>query len=300
MEDIERIKERLENIEGVEPLISSLRTIAAGGWRLALRHQQASELYVEHLSQVLASLLAQISRSRLTHPAIRRASQAFRSALVLVIASERGLCGAYNDTVTEGAEKLVAQQQLQSEQVLLATLGAQATSHFQRAGRELYASYAMPVTRVPSSELVREIAESLLAPFYEGQVDAIWVIHAPYRSGVTIAPVLQRWVPVEPSMLPGRSTQWPPPILETKAEGLFERTMDEWLYSRFYQFVMAASASEQSARYRAMENASSNIERMIGELTLSYHTARQHAITMEMLDLVAASGMLRGPEERHA
>ncbi|MBN1402738.1 MAG: F0F1 ATP synthase subunit gamma, partial [Anaerolineae bacterium] len=229
---------------------------------------------------------------------IRRESQAFRTALVLVIASERGLCGGYNDTALEGAERLIAQQQLQSEQVFVATLGAQASVHFERAGRELYTSYAMPVTRVPSAELIREIAESLLAPFYQGEMDAIFVIHVPYRLGLTMPPVLQRWVPVEPSMLPGRSTQWPPPILETKAETLFELTMHEWIYSRFYQFVMAASASEQSARYRAMENASSNIQRIISELTLSYHSARQHAITMEMLDLVAASGMLRGPEER--
>ena len=296
MEDIERIKERLENIESVKPLIASLRTIAAGGWRMALRHHQASEQYVEHLSDVLGSLFAGTPLSRLKHPAIRSQTETFRKVLMLVIASERGLCGAYNDLVLDGADRLITQQQMRSEQVFVTALGSQATRHMESMERELFASYPLPVTRVINFEQVREIGTSLLETFNAGEIDAVFVVYSPYRAAVTLPPVSSRWLPVDPSMLPGRSETWPPPIMETRPEALFGRVVDDWVYARFYQFIMAASASEQSARFRAMENATSNIERMIGELTLNYHTARQHAITMEMLDLVAASGMLRGPD----
>jgi F-type H+-transporting ATPase subunit gamma len=145
-------------------------------------------------------------------------------------------------------------------------------------------------------EQVQQIGVTLLDAYVAGEIDAVLVVHSPYRAAVTLPPVAGRWLPIEPAMLPGRSETWPPPVFETEPMLLYERVIDAWIYARFYQFIMSAAASEQSARYRAMENASSNIDRMIGELTLNYHTARQHAITMEMLDLVAASGMLRGPE----
>jgi len=299
MDDIERVKDRLANIQGVEPIITSMRTIAAGGWRLALRRLQASRLFVENLSGVLATLLLHVGPSQLKRAHVVESPPTPRRPAMVVVASERGLCGAYNEIVLSGAEGLVAQQQLRSETVRIITLGARAEAHFRTHDIEPYMARSMPVTRVPSFEMVQELAEMLIDLMDRGEIDAVYVVYSPYQAALTLPPIAQRWLPVDASMLPSHSGEWPPPIIETDPAVLFGETIGSWIGVRLYQLIMEASASEQAARFRSMDAASTNLKRMIEELTLNYHMARQHAITMEMLDLVAGSGVLRGPSGRH-
>ena len=298
MEDIERIREHLENIQNIEPIITSLRTISAGGWRLATRRLEATAQYVEHLSEILATLLPDVPDRWLAQTQVLRQPTAPRKAGMLVIASERGLCGAFNDIVLEGAERLIAQQQLQSEEVRIMTLGSRAEAHFRAQGRDLFFAEPLPVTRVAPFDLVRELGQELAGLLDKGEFDAVYVIHSPYKPNEIAPPVAERWLPLDASILPSRTAGWPPPIFETDKRALFQRIIEEWILVRLFYLVMDSAASEQSARYRAMEAASSNLTRIIDELTLSYHTARQHAITMQMLDLVAGSGILRKPSER--
>lgn len=298
MEDIERIRERLENIKSVEPIITSLRTIAAGGWRLALRRRRATSEYLDNLRGVLAVLLPRVPRRWLMRAHVAMDRVIPQRPAMLVIASERGLCGAFNDIVLEGAERLIAQQQLRSEQVLVATLGSRAESFFRRRGRHLLLTQPLPVTRVATFEMVCDLARTLLHSLAGGEVDAIQVIHSPYKAATVLPPVAHQWLPIDASALPRESAGWPRPIIETDRDVLFERAIEEWTFAQLFRFVMESAASEQSARFRAMDAASSNLGRIVDELTLSYHTARQHAITMEMLDLVAGSGILRGPAGR--
>ena len=298
MEDIERIKSRLENIQSVEPIITSLRTIAAGGWRLALRNTQTSRLYVENLSHALAGLLPQVGRGALAKAHIVPGESRHRRVIMLVIASERGLCGAFNDIVLQGAERLIAQQQLRSDQVFIATLGSRATAHFSARGRELFSAHALPLTRVASFELVRDLSTELLGYVDSGEIDAVYAVYSPYQVAGLLPPVSRLWVPVESDELPVGMGDEPSPIVESDRDELLRRALGAWVHVRLYQFVIESAASEQAARFRAMEAASNNLARIIDELTLSYHTARQHAITMEMLDLVAGAGILRRPSRR--
>ena len=295
MEDLERIKDRLENIQSVEPIIVSLRTIAAGGRRTALAHAQAAIQYVEHISAALGVLAPRMDADTLSRAHVRLRRERARRPLMLVIAAERGLCGSFNQVVLSGADRLIAQQQLQSDEVLIGTLGSRAETYFRHQGRELFLSYPLPVTRVATFDLVRGIGEGLLGLINEGEIDAVFVVYSPYKMAVTLPPVSRQWLPIDADSLPTRADGWPQPIVETDRKVLFRRALQEWVYARLFQLVMESAASEQSARFRAMDAASSNLARLIDELTLSYHSARQHAITMEMLDLVAGSGILRGP-----
>jgi len=298
VEDIERIKERLENIQSVEPIIGALRTIAAGGWRLAVSRLEASAEYAENLSAILAALLPRIPARRLEQASVAMDPVPPRRLALLVVASERGLCGAFNDIVLEGAERLIAQRELHSEQVQVMALGRRAEAHFLRCGRPLLLARPLPVTRVASHEMVLDLARTLQGLLSSDVVDAIEMVYSPYRAGITLPPVSRRWLPIDASTLPGKAPGWLPPIVETEGEALFERALDEWIVVQLYRLVVESAASEQNARFRAMDAATNNIHRLIDELTLNYHVARQHAITMEMLDLVAGAGMLRGSRGR--
>ncbi len=293
MEDIERLKERLENIQSVEPIITSLRTIAASGWRVGMRRLQACRRYVEILTRALAEVLPYAPEEALQGPFIYRQAPPPRRALMLVIASERGLCGAFNDVVLSGAERLIAQQALQSSEILIATLGSRAAQYFRSRGRYVHWATPLPVTRVADFALVRALAEQLIALLAEGRCDALYVIFSPYQAGAIAAPVSRRWLPLDVEALRPQAPAWPPPIIETGPTRLFHQAVREAMYAQLYQYVLESAAAEKAARFHAMDAASTNIARLVEELTLVYHTARQHGITMEMLDLIASSGLLK-------
>lgn len=296
MEDIKGLEERLNNIESIGSIVSSLFSVATGGWRAALSRMRSSSRYVEILEEILAVLLPRVPSETLEQAHISTEPVEPRRLLVLVLASEGGLCGAFNELVLSGAEEMIDGWQSEMEEVWLATFGKRAETYFHRREYELFVAYSSSIAVVPSFQRVREIGNRLLEFLEEGVVDAVSVIYAPYVSGATVEPVARRWLPLERSRLPEGGVGWPQPIIETDENALFQRAMREWIFCRLYQIFMESMASEQTARFRAMGNAEDNLERMVRELTQRYHSARQHAITMEMLDLIGGSGLLEGPE----
>ncbi len=296
MAELERTKDRLDNIRSVEPIISALRTISAAGWRQSSARLEAMRLYREHLSAVLGTCVARVPEGAMAKWRIVARATPSRPAM-LVIASDRGLCGAYNDTVLEGAERLISQQRVRSDQVYLATLGKRAARFFQGRHESILFEESLSVTRVASMGLALEIRDRFLDLYDDGSIDGVYIVYSPYRAGVTMPPVSRLWLPIEASSLPGASGEWPEPIIEGDAGALFERAILDWSTVSLYGNVIEAIASEQSARYRAMENASTNLVKMIEELTLAYNTARQYEITMEILDLMSGANVSRESDE---
>lgn len=296
MEDLKGLQERLENVESIRPTVSSLFSIATGGWRVSLSRLRSSSRYVEILEEVLAVLLPRIPSGTLEQAHVSAGAIEPRRLLVLVLASEGGLCGGFNELVLSGAEKMIDDWRSEMEEVWIATFGKRAQTRFHSRDYELFATYSSSIAAVPSFQRVREIGSRLLGFLEEGIVDAIEVIYSPYESGMTMEPVARRWLPLERRMLPEAEVGWLRPIIETDEDALLQQAMREWIFCRLYRIFMESTASEQTARFRAMGNAEDNLERMIEELTQRYHSARQHAITMEMLDLIAGSGLLEGSD----
>lgn len=296
MEDLKGLRERLDNIESVRPIVGSLHTIATGGWRVALSRMESSSRYVEILEDVLAVLLPHMSSETLEQAHVSADEEEPRRILALILASEGGLCGAFNELVLSGAEEMVEEWRSEVEDIRIATFGKRAETYFRSRDYELFAAYSSSLAAVPTFQRVREIGDGLLESLERDVIDAIDVIYSPYKSGTTMEPVARRWLPLERNALPEAAMGWLQPIIETDEKALFQRAMREWIFCRLYQIFMESTASEQMARFRAMDNAQDNLERMVEDLTQRYHSARQHAITMEMLDLIAGSGLLEGPD----
>jgi len=296
MEDIERIKERLDNIRSVEPIITSLRTISAGAWRQALRRREATALYLDNLSTALGGLLSGLSVDAIHSQGVVNTLSSPQRVIMLVIASERGLCGAFNDTVLDGALNLLQQQRMVSDQVQVITVGERARVRVS-AHYELLSHIPLPMTRVVSFPAVRELALDLQDQVFSGRVDAVYTVSTDYAATEVLPPRTRVWLPVERDALEVGAEGWPPPIIEGDRQELITHTLKEVALLRLYRAFIESAAAEQAARFRAMEAASSNLARLIEELTLTYHTARQHAITTEMIELASSAGLLRDTDE---
>ena len=295
MEDLERIKSRLDNIRGVAPILTALRNIAAGGWRLARVRLDAARAFSEELSNIARALLPLLPPS-----ALRTTDKPANKVGMLVVASERGLCGAYNTLVLEAAEGFMAEMQGEGQEVSLLTLGSRAASHFQRKGTPLLSADTLPVTTVPSLAFVQQLHGRLSRLLDEGQIDRLHMVYTPYQTRQASKPELRQMLPAEFEPSPSASPPWPEPIIDGDPVALYERVRSQWSVVELYRAVIESAASEQSARFRVLDGASTNCSRLIEELTLSYHAARQHAITMEMLDLVGGAGLLGSQEDGKA
>ncbi|MGI6367525.1 MAG: F0F1 ATP synthase subunit gamma [Anaerolineae bacterium] len=298
MEDIEQIRERRDNIEAISPIVTSMRTISAGSWRQALQRREASTRFSDYMQWALAGAMGRLSADQLKKLGIPDRPVPPRRPLLLVVSSQRGLCGAYNDLVVRGADELITGHLVQSEDVLVASLGSRGTSLLRQLGRRVDIDWPLPASRVASMELVAAIARELYDVLEDGTADAVYVLYSPYRAGALAPVISERWLPIDTSLLPPASQDPSAVIIEGDAVSLVRQALHEWATARLYRMIIDAAASEQAARYRAMDTASGNLARLIEELTLQYHSARQHAITMEMLDLAAGAEGSRSGVER--
>ncbi|MGD2176508.1 MAG: FoF1 ATP synthase subunit gamma [Anaerolineae bacterium] len=212
MEEIENAQERLENIRGVKPILSGLRTISLGSWQAALKRRSAVRDYAGRLRAMLPSLLPHLRTRRTIAARLRerlspytpflanrviRGDRALGVARVeaLVIGSERGLCGRFNVAVADEAERYLRSQSARGIDVRLGTLGSRAQRVLQRRGYETTQAGALSVTALPSFSLAFELARGWLAAYERRELDAVDLIHNGYRGTGTYEPTTARLIP---------------------------------------------------------------------------------------------------------
>ena len=294
VQDLEAIEGRLDNVRSIEPILSALRTISAGGWHSALNRMKKARLYAEHLRQA-TELLLSASPDVATIP-WDRPSSSNRRIGVLVIGGNHGLCGDFNDLVISAGQSFIDDSREGDQEVSLFALGQRIQRHFERRREKPAWSEPLSSLTGPSFRQVRDLVREALQTYESGQWDAFHVVHNAYRGASVYSPQVERVIP--PERFPSSSSHelWPPTIVEGDPDRLYSLLRRQWITLRVYQVALQSSAAEQSARFRLLEGASQNVNRLIDELTQVYHTARQREITMEMLDLLGASGMLSSEE----
>lgn len=293
-EGIEDIRDRLDNIRSVEPLLGAMRTISLGSWQAALRRKGRALAYADRLRALMPALIPFLNGARR-----RRGPQSgsTRSARVLVIGSERGLCGAYNTTLAEFVDGELDRLAGEGMEVELHVLGQRAARALERIEREASETRSLPMAALPSSDLASELTRGWLEGYEARALDVVYVIYHAYLNSTAYQPVtLQLIPPLLPTYEQG-GPPWPPPYVDTDPVALFVQVIVLWTATELYRILLDAAASEHSSRYRLMEGATQNANNLIEELTLALRAARQEAITAEMQELAIGAGLLGSDEE---
>jgi len=291
-EGTEGIKARLSNIRSVEPILGAMRTISLGSWLAALKKRVRVLGYAERLLALLPALGPHLDASR-SGRRMEKVSPA--PVAVIVIGTERGLCGAFNNTLVRYAEDELASMRAHGS-VELHTLGARVTRALQRLDHEIAWSRSLPMAALPSSDLAIELTQSWLVRYEAREIDAVYLVYNTYRDASRYEPVTVRLIPPPVPTSAEGNLPWPPPYVDTDPIDLFVRTIVLWTTSELYRTLLDSAAAEHSARYRLMEGATQNSSRLIDELTLSLQAARQQAITAEMQELAAGAGLIGGQD----
>lgn len=298
-DNLERTQDRLDNVRSVEPLLGALRTISLGAWQASLNRMTGVEAYEEQFLKVMSYLLPHLPHVKV--PAEKETpDQKQGKRIILVIGSERGLCGGFNAVLSDYVSNHLEEwKQAGGGPLRLWVLGNRAKRILRQAGRIISWSRALPGTSVPDYELAYALTQEWLEAYERREIESLDVISNRYLGAGRYKAELLRLIPPDPGSLTHQSMDlseaWPPPIIQTDQVRLYARAIRQMIAFMLYQRLLESIAAEHSARYQLMEEAGKNAERLLEELMVTVQAARRQAITREMQELAVSSNLL--PEE---
>jgi len=280
------IRRRIKSVKNTAQITKAMQMVAASKMRKAQQAALAGHPYSQVLNGVLVSLRDMVSAD--SHPLLE--VRPIKKTLVLLVTSDKGLCGALNTNVLREAA------QLDQENTLFVASGKKGASFLARTGRNMIADFALSDN--PTFLQTKAISKFCLQKFLSGEVDRVDVLYPKFVNTLVQKPLLVTLLPITDEKAAGVS---PTGTVHTSNEAtgaqyLFEPNADEVLNSvlpyyfhfEVFQMILDARASEQSARMVAMKSATDNAKSLVKDLTLEYNKARQASITTELLEITTA------------
>jgi F-type H+-transporting ATPase subunit gamma len=273
------IRRRIKSVKNTAQITKAMQMVAAAKMRKAQLAAMAGRPYSEVLNRVLVSLRDRVSEA--SHPMLEK--RPVTKNLVLLVTSDKGLCGALNTNVLREAATL------DPKNTIFVASGKKGASFLVRTGRSMIADFAL--TDSPSFLQTKAISKFCLEKFLSGEVDTVSVLYPKFVNTLLQKPVLEPLLPISGTTAAGVVTED-----ANEAQYLFEPDADEvldavlpyYFHYTVYQMILNARASEQSARMVAMKSATDNAKGLVKDLTLEYNKARQASITTELLEISTA------------
>jgi F-type H+-transporting ATPase subunit gamma len=285
------IKRRIRTVEKTQQITSAMRMVSAA----KLRRAQDLIIAARPYAQQIWATMYEIGRRQpeLTHPLMQMRPDPKRLE-IFVIASDRGLCGAFNANVLKAGAAAIAERSKQFEQVSVSTVGRKAAEYVRRR-RPLERSWL--IGQGVNMALVQEIAQYLAERYVSGAVDEVVLVGSEFVSALTQRPTVVRLLPLVPEFSRVRTyaedAGHEPFEIEPDASRLLEALVPQALEFSIYRALLESQAGEHAARMAAMESATRNTEELIRSLTLQFNRARQAAITKELMEIVSGAEALK-------
>ena len=287
MPSLKAIRKRIASVRNTQKITKAMKMVSAAKLRRAQAAVLAARPYAQKLTELLQGVASTVTDE--AHPLLRTVAEPARTRLVL-ITSDRGLCGAYNAALLRQAETFVRGRA--GQPVAMTIVGRKGFEYFRRRSAEITDRYVQ--IPGPTVGLAREIATKVATEFAEGQVDRVEILFSAFRSALSQVPTLETLLPV--AVEANRDGGAPPleHLMEPDRPALLDRLLPQFVEVRIYRALLEAAASEHGARMTAMDSATSNAAKMIFSLTLAMNRARQAAITKELMEIVSGAEALKG------
>jgi F-type H+-transporting ATPase subunit gamma len=279
------LRRRIRSVQNTQQITKAMEMVAAAKLRRAQSRAQAARPYAAKITEMLENLSA--AASELDSP-LFKAREVKTTALVLVT-SDRGLCGAYNATLLRAAEQRLRKAPAGTLKLIL--VGKKGRDYFKRRKYPVLATHA-PAPAEARIEFARELTQDLIARFVSGEVDRIELMFTQFLSALRRRVVTETFLPIGGERKPGEATGGDP-IFEPDAESIFADLLPRYATAKLLAALADALASEHSSRMIAMGAARKNAGELIELLVLQRNRLRQAAITKELLDIVGGAEALQ-------
>jgi F-type H+-transporting ATPase subunit gamma len=293
MPGLKDIQRRIKSVKNTQQITKAMKMVSAAKLRRAQENIESARPYAEKMAELVTSLASMSSPE--SHPLL--AGKGGPRAGLVLITSDRGLCGGFNTYLIRKAQDFIDARS--PGDVSLSITGKRAVDHFKKRDVKTLET-RLATSGTPSYESARETALKLIGLFLAEELDEVHIIYSQFESALTQTPVVQRLLPLAPqdtqeteedgSNENGGTVEV---IYEPSVDKVLANLLPKYIEVQLYRALLESSASEHGARMTAMDSASRNASDMIGSLTLRFNRLRQAAITSELMEIISGSEALK-------
>lgn len=287
MASLKSIRKRINSVKSTRQITKAMKMVAAAKLRRAQDKVLAARPYAKKLEEVLVRLSS--SGGALDHPLARREKS--ETALLIVVSSDRGLCGGFNANICKAADAFMRENSSRYREITLLTIGRKGFEYLRKRAtiRKNYSNILSTLSYQEASIIGQELIAGYLAQDY----DDVYLLYNAFRSVMSQDITLKQLLPIEPP--PGPEEELlPEAIYEPSKEELLAELFPKNIEVQLFHAMLESIASEHGARMTAMDSASKNASEMIAKLTLQYNRARQAVITTELMEIISGAESVNG------
>jgi F-type H+-transporting ATPase subunit gamma len=294
MANLKAIRIRISSVKSTKQITSAMKMVSAAKLRKAQDKIVRLRPYANKLHEILIGLSRSLADAEIENIYNRNSSS--EKILIVVITSNRGLCGGFNSNIIKEARRIVAEKyhdQFNKGNLTFLNVGKKGYDYLRKQKLNL-----LPDCNALLYELTFEnasvVAERIMKSFVEGEYDRVELIYNHFKNAAVQILTTETFLPVETMPSGKDDTQPADYIYEPTQEDIIKELIPKSLKIQFYKAILDSFVSEHGARMTAMHKATDNATQMIRDLALQYNKARQAAITNQILEVVSGAEALKG------
>lgn len=296
MPSLQALRRKIGAVKNTQKITKAMKMVAAAKLRRAQDRILAARPYAHQMRTVLANLSQRVNRA--AHPLLQKRDG--RRVEVLVVTSDRGLCGAFNANILRRSTEFLREREARGAQVTVSLVGRKGRDFFRRRHWPLRQQWVGVFDRL-TYEHGLDIGQDLIEHFTKGTFDELYAIYNEFKSAIQQRIVVEKLFPIDSFEQKGEAGGPGRPESFAGGSYLYEPDEDELLAAllpkyfqvQAFRILLESSAAEQGARMAAMDGATRNAGELIQKLTLYFNKTRQAAITKELMDIVGGAEALK-------
>jgi len=294
MPSLKDVELKIQGVKKTKQITKAMNMVASAKLRSAQGRIERFKPYADKFYEMLGDLAGRADGD--AHPLLEVRDEIKTSAIVLVT-SDRGLCGSFNSNLIKKAEKLCAAKKAEGKEVKLYCIGKKGHSFFKKQDGIQIVMGKNDAMGTFDFTLANEVGMDVIGGYLCGDLDEVTLIFGDFVSVAKQEAVSLQLLPMSSAAAEGAeeatesSAEY---IYEPDVEGLLAELLPRFIKVQMYRGMLSTSASEHAARMAAMDNATRACDDMVGSLTLLYNKTRQAAITGELMDIVGGAEALKG------
>jgi F-type H+-transporting ATPase subunit gamma len=300
MPTLKEVELKIKAVKKTQKITKAMNMVAASKLNRAQEKMITFRPYANKFAEVLGSLAERAAGDEENAPALLVPRAEVKNIDVVLMTSDRGLCGSFNTNLLAKCEKYVQKKTDEGAAVRLVCMGKKGRDFFRARKAVIADEYLGVVGARFGFNVAINAGRGLIDGFLGGEADEVHMIFSEFVSMARQAPTVQQLLPITRVEKAGEAEEKQDTgyiaehICEPSVEELMEVMLPKQIYVQLYKGLLETSTSEHAARMTAMDNATKACKEMVEDLTLAYNKARQAAITADLMDIVGGAEALKG------
>lgn len=290
---LKEVRNRIKSVQSTQQITKAMKMVSAAKLRRAQDAITQMRPYAQKLQEMLSNIVSGTEGDVSMNLAAERPVE---NVLLIVVTSDRGLCGGYNSNLIKLAKQTMREKYavpFSKGNVQVLPIGKKGYEHFTKNGFNVVNTFWDLFAQL-SFDKVQAAAHYAMQAFANKEVDAVEIIYSEFKNAASQVYIAESFLPVKKVEASGETKKKSDFIFEPDKHTLIAELMPKILNTQLFKAVLDANASEHGARMTAMDKASDNANELLKSLKISYNRARQAAITTELTEIVSGAAALQG------